>query len=71
MLFFVYRKHKESIINSVVKVEDYKKAASYFVIAMLRDTLGEFVLTDVISNTESINKKINSRNKKRCKRMGY
>lgn len=58
IIFMSVENTKESIINSVVKVEDYKKAASYYVVAMLRDVLGEFVLTDVISNTENINKKI-------------
>jgi len=58
IIFISIENNKESVINSVVKVEDYKKAASFFVVAMLRDVLGEFDLTDVISNTESINKKI-------------
>ncbi|HNW05470.1 MAG TPA: SPFH domain-containing protein [archaeon] len=70
ILFLSIENTKESIINSVVKVEDYKKAASYFVIAMLRDILGEFVLTDVISNTESINKKITEEIKNVAKEWG-
>ena len=70
ILFLSIENTKESIINSVVKVEDYKKAASYFVIAMLRDILGEFVLTDVISNTESINKKITEKIKNVAKEWG-
>lgn len=58
ILFISVDREKESVINSVVKVEDYKKAATFYVIAMLRDILGEFDLIDVISNTESINKRL-------------
>lgn len=70
ILFLSIENNKESIINSIVKVEDYKKAASYFVVAMLRDILGEFVLTDVISNTENINKKITEEIKHVAKEWG-
>jgi regulator of protease activity HflC (stomatin/prohibitin superfamily) len=58
ILFISVDSAKESVINSVVKVEDYKKAATFYVIAMLRDILGEFDLIDVISSTESINKRL-------------
>ncbi len=61
---------KESTINSVVKVEDYKKAASLYVIAMLRDTLGEFDLSEAITNTESINKKLTEALKEVAKAWG-
>lgn len=70
ILFLSIEKDKESIINSVIKVEDYKKAASYYVIAMLRDILGEFILTDVISNTENINKRITEQVKIVAKEWG-
>lgn len=70
ILFLSIENNKESIVNSVVKVEDYKKAASYFVVAMLRDILGEFMLTDVISNTENINKKITEDIKSVAKEWG-
>jgi len=58
ILFISVDSPKESVINSVVKVEDYRKAATFYVISMLRDILGEFDLIDVISNTESINKRL-------------
>lgn len=70
ILFLSIENNKESIINSVIKVEDYKKAASFYVVAMLRDILGEFMLTDVISNTESINKKITDEMKGVAKEWG-
>ncbi|MFA5745371.1 MAG: SPFH domain-containing protein [archaeon] len=61
---------KESVINSVIKVEDYKKASSLYVISRLRDVLGEFDLANVITNTESINKKITESLKDVAKEWG-
>ncbi len=58
ILFISVDGSKEAVINSIIKVEDYRKAATFYVISMLRDILGEFDLMDVISNTESINKKL-------------
>ena len=58
VLFLSIDAAKENVINSIVKVEDYKKAATMFVSAALRDILGEFVLSEVITNTENINHQI-------------
>ena len=70
IIFISVDRAKESVINSVVKVEDYKKAATLYVISMLRDTLGEFDLIDVISNTESINKRLTESLKDIAKEWG-
>lgn len=70
VLFISVNKEKESVINSVVKVEDYKKAATFFVISTLRDVLGEFDLMDVISNTENINQKLTEALTKVAKEWG-
>lgn len=58
IIFIAVDSKKESVINSVVKVENYKKAATMYVIAMLRDVVGEFEITEVISNIEAINEKL-------------
>jgi regulator of protease activity HflC (stomatin/prohibitin superfamily) len=58
VLFISVRNDNESIINSVVSVEDYRKAATMYVIAMLRDVVGDFLLTEVITNIEKINKQL-------------
>lgn len=56
VIYLSVDKDKESVINSVIKVEDYKRASTTLVSAKLRDILGEFELTDVITNIEKINK---------------
>lgn len=58
VLFISVKDSKESVVNSVVKVEDYRKAATMYVIAVLRDIVGEFELKDVITNIEQINSKL-------------
>lgn len=58
VLFISVRNEKESIINSVVKVDDYRKASTMYVIAMLRDIIGEFEITEVITNIEEINTRL-------------
>jgi regulator of protease activity HflC (stomatin/prohibitin superfamily) len=58
VLFISVKPEKESIINSVVSVEDYRKASTMYVIAVLRDIVGEFELTDVVTNVEDINTRI-------------
>ncbi len=58
VLFISVKGDKESVINSVVKVENYRKAATMYVIAVLRDVVGEFELQEVITNIEQMNKKL-------------
>lgn len=70
ILYLSVENSKEGVTNSIVKVEDYKKASSLYVIAMLRDILGEFELTEVISNTEKINQKITEELKSVAKDWG-
>lgn len=70
ILYLSVDSSKEGVINSIVKVEDYKKASSLYVIAMLRDVLGEFLLTEVISNTEKINKRLTEEVKSVAKDWG-
>lgn len=58
VLFISVKNEKESIINSVVKVENYRKASTMYVVAVLRDIVGEFEITDVITNIEEINARL-------------
>ncbi len=58
VLFIAVNPEKQSVINSVVKVENYRKASTMYVIAVLRDIVGEFELTDVITNIEEINTRL-------------
>ncbi len=61
---------KESVINSVIKVEDYKRASTTLVSAKLRDVIGEFDLTDVITSIEKINKVMTETLKENAKNWG-
>jgi regulator of protease activity HflC (stomatin/prohibitin superfamily) len=56
VIYLSVDKDKESVINSIIKVEDYVRASTTLVSAKLRDILGEFDLTDVITNIDKINK---------------
>ena len=58
VLFISVDEDKQSVINSVVKVKDYRRAATMYVIAVLRDVVGDFVLNEVITNIETINTKL-------------
>lgn len=51
-------KDKQCVINSVVEVEDYTNAIKLFIISGIRDTIGSMSLSEVISNTDSIAKKL-------------
>lgn len=58
VIYLSIKKDKESVIKSVIEVEDYRHAAKLYVIAALRDVLGSMTLDDVISNIETVNKRI-------------
>ena len=45
-------KDKESVIKSVIEVENYKEASRLYVISALRDVLGSMTLDDVITNID-------------------
>ncbi|MFH0906627.1 MAG: SPFH domain-containing protein [archaeon] len=55
IVYLYVKSDKDSVINSVIKVKDYKEAATLFVIGKLRDLLGGFILTDVVTNIEKLN----------------
>jgi uncharacterized membrane protein YqiK len=48
----------EDVINSVIKVDNYTKAARLFVESNIRDVIGNMTLSDVISNINTLNKKL-------------
>jgi regulator of protease activity HflC (stomatin/prohibitin superfamily) len=58
LIYLSIKSDRQSVINSVVSVEDYKKAATLYVVAALRDVVGSFDLSDVVTNIEQINKKL-------------
>lgn len=58
IVYLKVKKDNQSVVNSIIEVEDYSKAAQLFVVSSLRDVIGSVVLGDVISNIEVINAKI-------------
>ena len=48
----------EDVVNSVIKIDDYTKAAKLFVEAQVRDVIGSMPLSEVISNIGVLNKKL-------------
>lgn len=70
VLFISVAEDRESVVNSVVKVKDYKKASTMYVIAVLRDIVGEFELSDVITNIEDINERLKKALEKVSKEWG-
>jgi regulator of protease activity HflC (stomatin/prohibitin superfamily) len=61
VIYMKISKALESIVKSVVSVEDYKKAAQLYVAASLRDVVGDLTLSDLISNVESLNMQLKSK----------
>ncbi len=58
VIYLKVGKDKESVIKSVVEVEDYKNASKLYVIASLRDVLGGMELDEIISEIENVNMKL-------------
>jgi regulator of protease activity HflC (stomatin/prohibitin superfamily) len=58
IVYLKVKKDNQSVVNSIIEVEDYSKAAQLFVVSSLRDVIGSVVLSEVISNIEVINAKI-------------
>jgi len=58
IVYLKVKKDSQSVVNSVIEVEDYAKASQLFIVSSLRDVVGSMMLNDVISNIEVINAKI-------------
>ena len=58
VVYLKVKKDNQSVVNSVIEVEDYEKASQLFIVSSLRDVIGSMLLSDVISNIEIINAKI-------------
>ena len=58
IVYLRVKKDNQSVVNSVIEVEDYSKASALYITASLRDIVGSMVLSEIISNIESINVKM-------------
>ena len=58
VVYLRVNKDHQSIIKSVVEIEDYKSAIQLYVISMIRDIIGDMTLPEVIANTPAMQQKI-------------
>ena len=70
IVYLRIKKDNQSVVNSVIEVEDYANAAQLFVVSSLRDVIGSMPLSEVISNIEVINTKIKENLEKISKDWG-
>ncbi len=55
VIYLLVRKDPQSVINSVVEVDDFRNAASQFVQAKIRDVSGSLTLPELISDVGKLN----------------
>jgi len=58
IIYLKVKKDHQSVVNSIIEVEDYVEASKLYVIASLRDVVGSMELSAVISNIEVINNRV-------------
>ncbi|MBI5884868.1 hypothetical protein HZB89_02100 [archaeon] len=58
VLYIAVNRDAESVIKSVVAVEDYKRASAEYIKGIIRDVIGELELTEVISSIDVLNTKL-------------
>jgi regulator of protease activity HflC (stomatin/prohibitin superfamily) len=58
VIYLKVKKDNQSVVNSIIEVEDYVEAAKLFVVSSVRDVVGSMTLSEVISNIETINTKV-------------
>jgi regulator of protease activity HflC (stomatin/prohibitin superfamily) len=58
VIYIKIKKDRQSVVNSVIEVEDYREASRLYVISSIRDIMGSMDLSDIISNIEVINAQI-------------
>ena len=58
IIYLFVKKDNESVMKSVLEIDDYRKGAEQFVVASIRDSAGELVLSELISSIEKLNKEV-------------
>lgn len=70
VVYLKVKKDKQSVVNSVIEVENYVQASQLFIISSLRDVVGSMELGDIISNIEGINARIKENLERTFQRIG-
>jgi regulator of protease activity HflC (stomatin/prohibitin superfamily) len=58
VIYLRVRKDPQSVINSIIEVEDYRVAARTYVIAAIRDAVGDMTLPELIANIDKLNERL-------------
>lgn len=58
IVYLRIRKDEQSVINSVVEVEDYRQAIRLYIISLIREIVGSMLLSDVVARTEEVERRL-------------
>ncbi|MBN2127605.1 MAG: hypothetical protein JW703_04415 [Candidatus Diapherotrites archaeon] len=58
VIYLKVKKDNQSVINSVVEVQNYEQAMELYVVAAVRNILGSFNLGEAISNIDELNRRL-------------
>ncbi len=58
IVYLYVKSDKDSVISSVIEIDDYTKAAELFVLSSIRDVGGTMGSTELISNTAELNTRV-------------
>lgn len=70
ILYLRVNKDKQSVINSVVEIDDYKEAARLYLISSIRAIIGTMTLPEVIARTEELETKLQQEVEKIASKWG-
>ena len=58
VIYLKVKKDRQSVVNSIIEVENFQEAARLFVVSAIRDAMGSMQLSEIISNMDVINAQI-------------
>jgi len=58
VIYLYVNKDKQSVINSVIEIDDYKHGAELYVKSSIRDVIGSLTMSEVIANIEKLNNEV-------------
>lgn len=70
IIYLKVKKDNQSVVNSVIEVEDYVGASQLLVVSTLRDVIGSMNLGEVISSIELVNAQLKETLEKTSKNWG-
>ncbi len=70
IIYLKIKKDNQSVVNSVIEVEDYVGASQLLVVSTLRDVIGSMNLGEVISSIELVNAQLKETLEKTSKNWG-